>query len=150
MGLASDGGLLIPESIPDISDRLDEWQSLSFVELAKAVLGEFADDIDKATISRLVDQAYASFDHPEVVPLVELGDFTLVELFHGPTLAFKDVALQLLGQLFEYALAPDGRHMNILGATSGDTGSAATSGPGLYPGPDRRRGPADRKLWPVW
>ena len=128
MGLASDGGLLIPESIPDVSDRLDEWQNLSFVDLAKAVLGEFADDIDKATISRLVDQAYASFDHPEVVPLVELGDITLVELFHGPTLAFKDVALQLLGQLFEYALALDGRHMNILGATSGDTGSAAIAG----------------------
>lgn len=128
MGLASDGGLLVPESIPDVSARLEEWAALSFTELAKVVLAEFADDLDEATISRLVDQAYASFDHPEVVPLVELGDFTLVELFHGPTLAFKDIALQLLGQLFEHALASDARHMNILGATSGDTGSAAIAG----------------------
>lgn len=128
MGLASDGGLLLPETIPDVRDRLSKWQDLSFTELAKALLGEFANDIDEATISGLVDRAYANFDHPDVVPLVEVTDFTLVELFHGPTLAFKDVALQLLGQLFEYALAIDGRHMNILGATSGDTGSAAIAG----------------------
>ncbi|NKC00548.1 MAG: threonine synthase [Pseudomonadales bacterium] len=128
MGLGSDGGLLVPEQIPDVTPQLEHWRALDFPSLAKELISIFADDIDRATLDRLVDQAYSTFDHPDVVPMRELGDITLVELFHGPTLAFKDVALQLLGQLFEHALAEDGRHLNILGATSGDTGSAAIAG----------------------
>lgn len=128
MGLGSDGGLLVPESIPDVTAQLSEWRTLDFVALAKQVIGLFVDDIDKQTLSRLIDKAYSSFDHPQVVPIREIGDLTLVELFHGPTLAFKDIALQLLGQLFEHTLAQDNRHLNILGATSGDTGSAAIAG----------------------
>ncbi len=128
MGLGSDGGLLVPESIPDVTSELAAWRALDFVALAKQVIGLYVDDIDKQTLSDLIDKAYSTFDHPEIVPIRQLGDVTLVELFHGPTLAFKDIALQLLGQLFEHTLAEDGRHLNILGATSGDTGSAAIAG----------------------
>ncbi len=128
MGLASDGGLLVPQSIPDISDRLDELRELDFVGLAQEVIALYADDIERDTLDDLIAQAYATFSHPDVVGLEQLGDVTLLELFHGPTLAFKDVALQLLGRLFEYVLEQRGEHLNILGATSGDTGSAAIAG----------------------
>ncbi|MEZ5559286.1 MAG: threonine synthase [Pseudomonadales bacterium] len=127
-GLAPDGGLLLPESIPDLSPHLDEWRGLGFVDLAVRLIPYFADDLPAADLERLIRAAYASFDHPEVVPLVPVGEVTVMELFHGPTLAFKDVALQLLGQLFEYILGRRGEHLNILGATSGDTGSAAIAG----------------------
>ncbi len=127
MGLATDGGLLLPERLPEV-DRatVARWRSLSYQELACQVLGLFAVDLDG--LDRLVGQSYAVFDHPEVTPLVEVGDLFVLELFHGPTLAFKDVALQLLGNLFERFLAVRGGFMNILGATSGDTGSAAIHG----------------------
>ncbi|MGI9326076.1 MAG: threonine synthase, partial [Pseudomonadales bacterium] len=127
-GLAPDGGLLVPESFPDVRERLDDWQNLPFTELAKAVVGLYATDIDADVLSDLVDRAYESFDHADVVAFETLGDLTVLELFHGPTLAFKDVALQLLGQLFEHILAERGEHLNIVGATSGDTGSAAIAG----------------------
>ncbi len=125
MGLATDGGLLVPESIPDITGELSRWRDLSFTELAYEVIRLFSDDISDADLRRLIDEAYSSFTHADVVALKELEDFTLIELFHGPTLAFKDVALQLLGKLFEHVLAERGERLNILGATSGDTGSAA-------------------------
>lgn len=125
MGLAPDGGLLVPEQIPDVRDQLDNWRELDFVSLAQAVVGLFVDDIPQPVLNKLIQQAYAGFDHPEVVGQQQLGDVLVLELFHGPTLAFKDVALQLLGQLFNYALAEKHQHLNILGATSGDTGSAA-------------------------
>ena len=128
MGLASDGGLLVPETIPDVSERLDELRELDFVALAQEIIALYADDIERATLDELIAEAYATFSHPDVVGLEKLGDVTLLELFHGPTLAFKDVALQLLGRLFEYVLEQRGEHMNILGATSGDTGSAAIAG----------------------
>ena len=129
MGLAPDGGLLVPERIPDVSAQLDQWRGLDFVTLAQRVIGLFCDDIETSTLNRLIAEAYASFDDPSVVRIESLDeDFRIVELFHGPTLAFKDVALQLLGRLFEYALALKGQHLNILGATSGDTGSAAIAG----------------------
>ena len=128
MGLASDGGLLVPETLPDVSDRLDDWRGLDFVSLAQEVIALFADDIPRETLNRLVSEAYATFSHPEVIGWAELDDVRVMELFHGPTLAFKDVALQLLGRLFEYVLAQRGEHLNILGATSGDTGSAAIAG----------------------
>ena len=128
MGLAPDGGLLLPESIPNITDNLDSWRSLSFVELAQEVIAVFADDIPKDHLDSIIKQAYSNFEHEDVVSLERLGDIYVLELFHGPTLAFKDVALQLLGGLFDYVLSKNNQHLNILGATSGDTGSAAIAG----------------------
>jgi len=100
MGLASDNGLLVPETIPDVRSRLAEWQNLSFVELAQEIMPLFIDDIEPETLKRLVAESYASFDHDDVVGMEQLDELTILELFHGPTLAFKDVALQLLGKLF--------------------------------------------------
>jgi len=127
-GLAPDGGLLLPQTIPDVRDRLARWAQLNYVELARELIPLFVDDIPQAVLDDLIGKAYATFDHPDVVPLVALGELTVMELFHGPTLAFKDVALQFLGRLFEYVLAERGLHLNVLGATSGDTGSAAIAG----------------------
>ena len=128
MGLAPDGGLLVPETIPQVQPYLDSWRDADFITLAQAVIGLFVDDIEPDTLNDIITKAYATFDHPDVVGLVELDNITVVELFHGPTLAFKDVALQLLGHLFEHVLAARKQHLNILGATSGDTGSAAIAG----------------------
>ena len=128
MGLAPDGGLLVPESIPDVTAALDGWRELNYVQFAQEVIALFVDDIEQTTLNRLIADAYATFDHPDVVGWQNLGDVSLLELFHGPTLAFKDVALQLLGRLFEHVLAERGEHLNILGATSGDTGGAAIAG----------------------
>src|SRR5690606_17311405 len=127
-GLAPDGGLLLPAHIPDVRPQLDRWRGLGFVDLALEIVPLFADDIAGADLELLIRRAYATFDHPDVVPLVRLGDVSVLELFHGPTLAFKDVALQLLGRLFEYVLERRGEHLNVLAATSGDTGSAAIAG----------------------
>ena len=127
-GLATDGGLLLPERLPDVSDHLSAWRELSYSELAFEVIRLFATDIPAADLRTLVDNSYASFRHPEVAPSVAVGDVYLLELFHGPTLAFKDVALQLLGNLFSYILEQRGGRLNILAATSGDTGSAAIHG----------------------
>ena len=99
MGLADDGGLLVPESLPDVSAHLSEWRGLGFVELAKSLLPHFIDDIPAAELHELIDRAYATFDEADVVRLERAGDVHVLELFHGPTLAFKDVSLQLLGQL---------------------------------------------------
>lgn len=129
MGLARDGGLLLPQTLPTVTaEVLQSWQQLSYQALAKEVLSLFIDDIPGADLEDLIDCAYASFAHPQVTPITQQGDVYIMELFHGPTLAFKDVALQLLGNLFEYVLAHNGGFMNILGATSGDTGSAAIAG----------------------
>jgi len=127
-GLAPDGGLLVPAEIPNVSARLDDWCGLDFTRLAYEVMGCFIDDIPPEELRALVERSYASFDHPEVAPLVDLGETQILELFHGPTLAFKDVALQFLGQLFDYILGQRDGQLNILGATSGDTGSAAIAG----------------------
>lgn len=141
MGLADDGGLLIPESIPDVRQYIDAWRGLSYTDFAKQLIRLFVDDIPAATLDRLIDEAYSTFSVKDVVRLVEVGDVSVLELFHGPTLAFKDVALQLLGGLFGYILsergeAEPGRHLNIIGATSGDTGSAAIAGVRGRPGID--------------
>ncbi len=129
MGLATDGGLLLPEKLPTVdAATVAAWRNLSYPELACAVLSLFIDDIPPADLKDLIRRSYATFNHPEVTPLVKQGDCHILELFHGPTLAFKDVALQLLGNLFEYLLKKSGGRMNILGATSGDTGSAAIYG----------------------
>lgn len=127
-GLAEDGGLYLPETWPTFS--LSEWQAmrgLPYPELAARILAPFVgQDIDEATLRRLCAQAYAGFDHPAIVPLTQVEDGLFVqELFHGPTLAFKDMAMQVLGQLFEHVLTERNSHVTIVGATSGDTGSAA-------------------------
>ncbi len=128
MGLATDGGLLVPHEIPDVRSRLDEWQGLGFAELATRIMAGYIGDIPADDLELLVHRSYERFDCPEVAPVVDTGDFAILELFHGPTLAFKDIALQFLGNLFEYILGQTGETINVLGATSGDTGSAAIEG----------------------
>ena len=128
-GLASDGGLFVPAKLPDISGRLASWEGLSYPQLCFEFLKIFAGEIPERDLRRIVEKSYEAFDDPEVAPLSKLADgLYLLELYHGPTLAFKDFALQLLGNLYEYLLAQSGRVINVLGATSGDTGSAAING----------------------
>ena len=135
-GLAPDGGLYLPESYPLITRaELDQWRTLSYADLAFAVLSKFIDDIPAADLKALVDKTYTADvycnvrsgdDASQITPLhwLEPG-LGLLGLSNGPTLAFKDMAMQLLGNLFEYVLARKSEETNILGATSGDTGSAA-------------------------
>ena len=127
-GLASDGGLYVPESWPRLSDAtLRSFVGADYATVAKAVLHPFmAEDVSAERLNQLVDEAYASFEHDEVAPLVALEDgHYLLELFHGPTLAFKDVAMQILARLMDDALTRRGARATIVGATSGDTGGAA-------------------------
>ena len=126
-GLAPDGGLLIPERIPDVRDKLAYWATLSYQDLTYEVLRLFV-DLPADELKKLIDRSYRSFTHPEVAPAWPVGPVWILELFHGPTLAFKDIALQFLSQFFEYALERRDARLNILGATSGDTGSAAIHG----------------------
>ena len=129
MGLATDGGLLLPEEIiAATATEIAEWRKLDYRKLAFAVISRFADDIPADDLRELLNRSYDSFAHPEITPLVEVDGLHILELFHGPTLAFKDIALQFLGNVFEYLLRKSGGRMNILGATSGDTGSAAIYG----------------------
>lgn len=123
-GLATDGGLYVPAEWPTLQVPDD---AEAYVDVAVAVMWPFVDgDIDRDVFEQMVADAYATFDDPDVVPLTELGDgLYLAELFHGPTLAFKDVAMQLVGRLFEHELARRRDRVTIIGATSGDTGSAA-------------------------
>ncbi|MEW6277969.1 MAG: threonine synthase [Candidatus Eremiobacterota bacterium] len=122
MGLAEDGGLLVPERVPSVGPARS-----GYAELALEVMRPFADDVPE--LDELIRAAYALETYlGPVAPLRPVGDRFVLELFHGPTLAFKDVALQLLGRLFESTLALQGGRLNILAATSGDTGSAAISG----------------------
>src|SRR3954471_8865608 len=127
-GLASDGGLYVPESWPQFSrDDIAAMATLSYVETAVRVMLPFVgEDLSEDELRELCTQTYGRFSHAAVTPLVQLdGRNWLLELFHGPTLAFKDVALQLLGLLFEKFLIGGETHLTIVGATSGDTGSAA-------------------------
>jgi threonine synthase len=127
-GLARDGGLYVPESWPTLTrDTLQAFAGMPYAEVAKAVLGPLTEgDIATDAFAQMVDEAYASFRHPAVCPLTQLDDNLFVlELFHGPTLAFKDVAMQLLGRLMNHVLEARGVRATIVGATSGDTGSAA-------------------------
>jgi len=129
MGLATDGGLLLPESLPSVDqETLNRWQTSSFQELAADIFRLFISDISAAHLNGLISRSYSTFTHPEITPLLKKDGLYILELFHGPTLAFKDVALQFLGNVFEYILADTGGKMNIIGATSGDTGSAAIYG----------------------
>ena len=135
-GLAPDGGLYLPEHYPQVTRaELDTWRTLSYAELAFAVLSKFITDIPADDLKAIVSKTYTAqvysngrpdSDATRITPLRKLSEGVyLQELSNGPTLAFKDMAMQLLGNLFEYALAQDHAELNILGATSGDTGSAA-------------------------
>ncbi|MBS0552262.1 MAG: threonine synthase, partial [Proteobacteria bacterium] len=141
-GLAPDGGLYLPEQYPQVTRaELDAWRGLSYAELAFAILSKFITDIPPADLKAICDKTYTAevYCHvrkgdqaSDITPVHWLekdadgrGRFGLLELSNGPTLAFKDMAMQLLGNLFEYVLAKRGETINILGATSGDTGSAA-------------------------
>jgi len=135
-GLAPDGGLYLPEQYPQVTRaELDAWRTLSYADLAFAVLSKFITDIPATDLKAIISKTYtaevygngrADSDATQITPLRTLApNVYLLELSNGPTLAFKDMAMQLLGNLFEYALAKDHAELNILGATSGDTGSAA-------------------------
>ncbi|MBR4172093.1 MAG: threonine synthase [Kiritimatiellae bacterium] len=127
-GLARDGGLYLPETIPSVTDKISEWRKLRYQDLAVEVMSLFADDIPIDELRKIVEKSYAVFRDEAVAPLRQVGPLFIMELFHGPTLAFKDVAMQFLGNLFEYVLAENHAEMNIVAATSGDTGSAAING----------------------
>jgi len=130
-GLASDGGLYVPETLPKFSqDEIASWVGLPYNELAFKIIKPFVDDcVEESDLKKMIDETYAGFNHIAVAPMKELGtNEWILELFHGPTLAFKDFALQLLGRLMDYALEKRGEHLVIMGATSGDTGSAAIEG----------------------
>ena len=138
-GLAPDGGLYLPESWPQLTAaqiaafRGAAYQDVAFAILSRFTQGSFSD----AELKEAIAAAYAGFDAPEIAPLVEIGEGRfLLELFHGPTLAFKDVALQILGQLFSRALTRRGGRATIVAATSGDTGSAAIAALGGLPNID--------------
>lgn len=123
-GLAPDGGLYVPSSWPT-NHSADP--TLPYAQYAAEIMWPFVEgSMDRSDFDSIAAEAYASFSHPDVIPISTLADgIELVELFHGPTLAFKDVAMQLLGRLFDFELGRQGRRVTIVGATSGDTGSAA-------------------------
>ena len=130
-GMASDGGLYVPETLPTFSQEdLEAMAGLSYAEIAFRVMKPFVNgEIDDDTFRQIVTDAYATFNHDAVLPLKQLdASHFLLEQFHGPTLAFKDVALQLLGRLLDHFLQKRGERAVIMGATSGDTGSAAIEG----------------------
>lgn len=128
-GLARDGGLYVPESWPQISHaEIAAFKGKSYAEIALRVVAPFVgNDIPERDLKRMIEEAYATFSHKDVTPLHRLssGEYIL-ELFHGPTLAFKDVAMQLISRLMDYVLAANNERCTIVGATSGDTGGAAT------------------------
>ncbi|MFC4777011.1 threonine synthase [Paenibacillus sp. GCM10023252] len=131
MGLGNDGGLLVPQEIPVVSEEmLKEWQELSYQELVLAIFSLYTNgEIPEGDLKDLVYASYSTFRHPEVTPVRKLkDDLYLLELFHGPTFAFKDIALQFMGQLYSYVASKQNRKINILGATSGDTGASAIEG----------------------
>src|SRR5690554_6340914 len=130
-GLASDGGLYVPENLPRFTlEEIASWNGLPYHELAFRVMRPFvAESISDADFKAILEDTYAGFAHSAVAPLRQLDtNEWVMELFHGPTLAFKDFALQLLGRLLDHVLTKRGERVVIMGATSGDTGSAAIEG----------------------
>ncbi len=130
-GLASDGGLYVPESLPKFSaDQIAGWAGLAYHELAFEVISPFVGDcIPENDLKAILADTYKGFSHPAIAPLIQLDrNEWILELFQGPTLAFKDFALQLLGRLLDYFLKKRNQRVVIMGATSGDTGSAAIEG----------------------
>ena len=126
-GLADDGGLFVPKSLHKYNqDELLEFKNLEYKNLAKKIIYPFIGDfMSENDLSKIVDKSYSIFRKKNVVDLIEVGDRSVLELFHGPTLAFKDVAMQLLGNFYEYYLNNKNEKINIVVATSGDTGAAA-------------------------
>ena len=127
-GLASDGGLYVPQVWPELSpDEIATFAGKSYADVAYGIISRFTgDEIPAAKLRAIIDAAYASFRHPSVTPLVEIEtNHFVLELFHGPTLAFKDVAMQFLSRIMDHVLTERGLRATIVGATSGDTGSAA-------------------------
>ena len=126
-GLADDGGLFIPKSLHKYNQSdLLEFKSLEYTELAKKIIYPFIGDfMSKNDLSKIIDKSYSIFRKKNVVDLIKVGDRSILQLFHGPTLAFKDVAMQLLGNFYEYYLKNENEKINIVVATSGDTGAAA-------------------------
>jgi threonine synthase len=127
-GLAPDGGLYVPEAWPSFSaDQIAAFAGKPYAEVAAAVIGAFAgEEIAPGDLLEMCREAYSTFNHPAVAPLVQIGpEAFIAELFHGPSLAFKDVAMQILARLYDHILARQNRHQTILCATSGDTGGAA-------------------------
>ena len=126
-GLADDGGLFVPESLNRYNKKdLEGFKDLEYKELAKKIIYPFIGDfMSEQDLSKIIDQSYSVFRKKNVVDLVEIGDRSVLELFHGPTLAFKDIAMQLLGNFYEYYLNSKNEKINIVVATSGDTGAAA-------------------------
>ena len=130
-GLAPDGGLYVPESLPTFSQQeIASWASLSYTDLAFNIIKPFVGEcIPEDDLKAIIDDTYVDFRHPSIAPLVQLNNNEWVlELFQGPTLAFKDFALQMLGRLLDYVLERRQQKVVIMGATSGDTGSAAIQG----------------------
>jgi threonine synthase len=128
-GLAPDGGLYLPENFPDLRESADHWEDLSYPDLCFEFFRFFATDLEADVLRHAIDRSYSTFSHPQIAPIVDLSEnCKVLELFHGPTLAFKDFALQLLGNLYEHQIARTGKNITVLGATSGDTGAAAISG----------------------
>ena len=126
-GLADDGGLFIPKSLNKFSEaEIDSFKKLSYQDLAKNIIFSFIGDfMSENDLSKIIDKSYSVFREKNVVKLIKVGDRSVLELFHGPTLAFKDVAMQLLGNFYEYYLNNENEKINIVVATSGDTGAAA-------------------------
>ena len=126
-GLADDGGLFIPKSLFKFSDKeLNSLKELNYEDLAKEIIQPFVKDfINQSDLSQIINKSYSAFRKKNVIDLIQIGDRKILELFHGPTLAFKDVAMQLLGNFYEYYLESENKKINIVVATSGDTGAAA-------------------------
>lgn len=130
-GLASDGGLYIPESWPSLSeDTINSFSSMTYQEIAYAVISPYIDSsLTEKDLKDIIDRSYSCFDTPEITPLKKLNnEHYLLELYHGPTYAFKDLAMQFISQLMDFYLKENSQSINILGATSGDTGAAAIEG----------------------
>jgi threonine synthase len=154
-GLADDGGLFIPETVVKYNENeIRDLKKLSYSELAKKIVYPFIGSFMPETeMSKIIDKSYSTFRKDNVVDFIKIGDKTILELFHGPTLAFKDVAMQLLGNFYEYYLNNENQKINIVVATSGDTGAAAID---AIKGkknvnifvlhPDNRISPVQRKL----
>ncbi|MDC0887863.1 threonine synthase, partial [Porticoccus sp.] len=130
-GLASDGGLYVPEKIPNFSkEEISSWSDLTYEELAFKIMSPFIDgEVPDDDLRLLIKKTYSTFRHKAIAPLVQTArNEFILELFHGPTLAFKDFALQFLGNLMDYVLKKRNQRVVVMGATSGDTGSAAIEG----------------------